>query len=101
VTRAGIPAAFPQEGAAKAIDNDRVVEWDYPWIPGRPAETRIYERDAVEVFFDGGTIRHRTPDGKEETRTFSRKDARFVPRDTIGSETAVAGAPRAVIIELK
>jgi hypothetical protein len=101
VTRPGTAAAFPREGAAKAIDNARVTEWDYVWIPGRRVETRIYERDAVEVFFDGGTIRYRTPDGKEETRTFARKDARFIPRGTIRSEEAVAGAPRAVIVELK
>jgi len=40
-----------------------------------------------------GTNRYRTPDGKEETRTFSRKDARFIPRGPIRREAAVAGAP--------
>ena len=55
----------------------------------------------MEVFFDPGTIRYRALDGKEETKTFKRKDARFVPRGTIDSEEAVSGSPRAVIVELK
>ena len=101
VPRPGTPAAFSREGAAKAIDNARVVEWDYVWIPGRTVETRVYERDAVEVFFDPGTIRYRTADGKEQTRTVQRKDAHFIPRGTVRSEEAIAGAPRAVIVELK
>ena len=29
VTKAGAPAAFPRDGARKAIDNERVFEWDY------------------------------------------------------------------------
>jgi len=53
------------------------------------------------VFFDGGASRYRTPDGKVVTRTFSRKDSRFIPRGTIRSEAPVVGTPRAVIVELK
>jgi hypothetical protein len=101
VTKAGVQAAFPRDGARKAIDNERVLEWDYTWAPNRPLAQHIHERDSVEVFFDPGTIRYRTADGKEETRTFKRKDARFVPRGTIDTEEAVSGSPRAVIVELK
>lgn len=101
VTKAGVPAAFPRAGARQAIDNARVLEWDYTWTPGRPVAQHIHDKDSVEVFFDPGTIRYRTADGKEETRTFKRKDARFVPRGTIDAEEAVTGAPRAVIVELK
>jgi hypothetical protein len=101
VTKAGVPAAFPRDGARKAIDNERVFEWDYTWTTGRAVAQHIHERDSVEVFFDPGTIRYRAADGKEETKTFKRKDARFVPRGTIDSEEAVSGSPRAVIVELK
>jgi len=101
VTKAGVPAAFPRDGARKAIDNERVFEWDYTWTTGKPVAQHIHERDSVEVFFDPGTIRYRTADGKEETKTFKRKDARFVPRGTIDAEETVSGSPRAVIVELK
>ena len=101
VTKAGVPAAFPRDGARQAIDNARVIEWDYTWTSGRPVAQHIHDKDAVEVFFDPGTIRYRTADGKEETRTFKRKDARFVARGTVDREEAASGSPRAVIVELK
>ena len=101
VTKAGVPAAFPRAGARKAIDNERVFEWDYTWTSGRPVGQHIHERDSVEVFFDPGTIRYRTADGTDDTKTFKRKDARFVPRGTVDTEQAVTGSPRAVIVELK
>ena len=102
VTKPGVPTAFPRDGAAKpAIDNARVLEWDYTWHMGKPVAQHIHDRDSVEVFFDPGTIRYRSVDGKEETRTFKRKDTRWIPRGTIESEEAIAGTPRAVTIELK
>jgi len=101
VTKPGMPAAFPRDGARQAIDNARVIEWDYTWTVGRPVPQHIHDKDTVEVFFDPGTIRYRTAEGKEETRTFKRKDARFVARGTVDTEEAVSGSPRAVIVELK
>jgi len=102
VTKSGVKPAFPREGAAKAaIDNARVLEWDYTWHTGTPVAQHIHERDSVEVFFDPGTIRYTTADGKQETRTFKRKDTRWIPRGTVETEEAVSGTPRAVTIELK
>jgi hypothetical protein len=102
VTRPGVKPAFPRDGAmTAAIDNARVLEWDYTWQTGRVVAQHVHERDSVEVFFDPGTIRYRTPDGKEETRTFKRKDTRWIPRGTVETEEAIAGTPRAVTIELK
>jgi hypothetical protein len=102
VTRPGMLTAFPREGARKAaIDNDRVREWDYTWQPGKLVPMHIHDRDSVEVFFDPGTIRYKTQDGKEESRTFKRKDTRWIPRGTMESEEAISGTPRAVTIELK
>jgi hypothetical protein len=101
VEAAGIPKAFPREGAVKAIDNDRVTEWDYTWIPGRKVDTHSHERDSVQVFFAGGTIRFTSRDGKVETKTFKFGDTRFIPRGTVDAEEAITGSPRAVTIELK
>ena len=60
VTKAGVPAAFPRDGARQAIDNARVIEWDYTWTVSRPVPQHIHDKDTVEVFFDPGTIRYRT-----------------------------------------
>lgn len=99
--QSALPPAFPREGATKAIDNERVIEWDHTWTVGRPIPTHVHGKDSVQVFFQGGTIRFTTPDGKVETRTFVFGDARFIPRGTIDAEEAVSGSPRAVTIELR
>jgi hypothetical protein len=96
----GIPTAFPRDGAIKAIDNQRVLEWDYTWTTGKPLSTHVHDKDSVQVFFQGGTIKF-TSAGKVETKTFKFGDARFIPGGTVDSEEAVAGSPRAVTIELK
>lgn len=102
VTKPGVRPAFPRDGAMKAaIDNARVLEWDYTWHTGTPVPQHIHERDSVEVFFDGGTMRYTSADGKVETRTLARKDTRWIPRGTIETEEAIGGTPRAVTIELK
>jgi hypothetical protein len=95
------PPAFPREGAIKAIENARVIEWDHTWIVGRPLSSHVHDKDSVQVFFQGGTIRFTNADGKAETKTFKFGDARFIPRGTVDNEEAVSGSPRAVTIELK
>jgi hypothetical protein len=40
-------------------------------------------------------------DGREETKTWKFKDARFVPGGYVDTEEVVSGSPRAAIIELK
>ena len=97
----GMPTAFPREGATKAIDNQRVIEWDHTWQKGKPVAMHLHDRDSVQVFFEGGTIRFTGAGGKAETKTFAFKDARFIPRGTIDAEEAVSGSPHAVTIELK
>jgi hypothetical protein len=104
-TSSKMDPAFPREGAKDVIDNERVREWDYTWLssknPSKPAPLRVYTRDSVQVFFAGGTIRYRTADGKETTKTVAMKDAFFIPQDTVRSEEAISGEPRAITIELK
>lgn len=101
VDRKGLPPAFPRTGSIKAIDNARVMEWDYTWEVGRPVDTHVHDRDSVQVFFTPGTIKFTAQDGKVTTQTFKFGDARFISRGTIDREEAVSGSPRAVTIELK
>jgi hypothetical protein len=97
----GVPAAFPRAGAIMAIDNARVTEWDYTWTVGRPVPSHVHDKDSVQVFFQGGTIKFTDADGKVEIKTFATGDARFIPRGTIDTEEATGGSPRAITIELK
>lgn len=101
LTNTGLPPAFPRTGSIKAIDNARVMEWDYTWQVGRPVDTHVHDRDSVQVFFTPGTIKFTGQDGKVTTQTFKFGDARFIPRGTIDREEAVDGTPRAITIELK
>lgn len=74
VTRPGLPTAFPREGATTpAIDNVRVLEWDYTWLPERMVAMHIHDRDAVQVFASGGTIRFTSEDGSRRSRLSRRK----------------------------
>lgn len=98
---ADMPTAFPREGAIKAIDNERVVEWDYTWKVGRVVPTHMHDKDSVQVFFQGGAIKFTDANGKSETKRFEFGDARFIPRGTVRSEEAMEGSPRAITIELK
>jgi hypothetical protein len=97
----GMTTAFPRPGATMAIDNARVVEWDYTWKVGQPVATHVHDKDSVQVFFEGGTIRFTGTDGTVTTRTFAFGDAHFIPRGTVDTEEAIEGSPRAVTIELK
>jgi hypothetical protein len=97
----GMVSAFPRDGAKKEIDNERVTFWDYTWSLNRPVPMHFHDKDAVEVFVQGGTIRTRSRDGHEESKTWAVKDARFVAGNQVDSEEAVSGSPRAIVIELK
>jgi len=98
---AGPAAQFPRAGATNVLENDRVRMWDYTWKPGVPAGPHTHDTDTIEVFVTGGTIRSTAPDGKTETYEVAFKTARFVPRGRVDREEAVAGEPRAIVIEVK
>jgi len=100
-TAAAAKAVAWRDGAVNVLDNDRVTMWDYTWKQGVGAALHDPAKDSIEVFVAGGTLRSRDALGHEESKTFAAQDARFVPRGTILSETAAAGAPRVIVIELK
>lgn len=97
----GMTAAFPQDGAEMAIDNDRVMEWVHAWEIGKPLATHMHNIDSVQVFYSPGTLRFTDANGNSRTQDFVIGDARFIPAGTIDTEEAVSGAPKAVTIEIK
>jgi len=97
----GMRTAYPREGAKDVLDNARVIEWDYTWKTNVPVAMHVHDKDSIEIFVAGGTIRTKMADGREETKTVAVKDARFVPRGQMDTEEAISGSPRAIIIELR
>ncbi len=100
--KAGVPGAFPREGAIKVFEDNRVIAWDYTWRPGRPAPPHADYHDSVAVFLEQGTMRA-TAGGREIWKANrQRGQAVYSPRSAdVYSEEAVSGTPRAVIVELK
>lgn len=98
---AGSAAAFPREGATNVLENPRVRMWDYTWPADTAVGPHVYAHDSVEVYVTGGTIRTRAADGRETMRQVAFTQARFVPRGTVETQTAVGAPPRMVVVELK
>jgi hypothetical protein len=96
----GSMSAFPREGAKNVLENERVRMWDYTW-PSTSVGPFLFALDSIEVYVTAGTLRIRTPDGKEEVRQVAPKQARFISRGRVEAQSAVGPGPRAIVIELK
>jgi quercetin dioxygenase-like cupin family protein len=97
----GNPPAFPRDGARLLLDNERVAVWDYKWAAGGTVPRHHHTRDAVVIWFENGRIRSDPASGPSSELAAEVGQARFAPRGTIHSETAIAGTPRAIVVEIK
>ncbi len=97
----GLKNAFPREGAVNRLENERVVIWDYRWIPGRPTPMHFHDKDTVVVVMDDGELESTAPDGKSQVSRVTRGQASFNSGNRSHSEKLVSGAARAIIVELK
>jgi quercetin dioxygenase-like cupin family protein len=97
----GYPNAFPRKGAEKRLENDRVVIWEYRWIPGEPTPMHFHDKDVVVVVMEGGELASTTPDGTRRVAKLARGEASFTPGDRVHTEEHVSGAARAILVELK
>jgi len=101
-SEAGLPGAFPREGAVKLMENDRVIAWDYTWKPGRVVPRHADYHDTVSVFLDGGALAAGPDGGTNVPVIRTTGQAIYTPASAHAStEEAVRGMPRAVILELK
>lgn len=97
----GLPSAFPRDGAVNRLENDRVVIWEYAWMPGKPTPQHFHDKDVIVVFMADGVLRSVTPDGEVSETEVHRGEASFTRGGRAHSEALVSGAPRAIIVELK
>jgi quercetin dioxygenase-like cupin family protein len=97
---AGVPPAFPRDGATKLLENERVTVWNVTW-PGGSAPTHFHASDVVVVGIEVGTTRSTPLRGQPSTTAWKFGDVRFNPRGRVHREEVVAGAPRIVAVEVK
>lgn len=95
------PNAFPRPGAKKALENDKVVVWDYTWTLGQPTPMHFHDKDVVVVYLKDGKLASTTPDGKRVVNPLSVGKTTFNARNRVHTETLAEGQSRAIITEFK
>jgi hypothetical protein len=101
VNSAGLPLAFPRLGAIKALENDRVVIWNYTFRFGARTRLHFHDKDAVVVYRYDGSIASITPDGKTVVNDDKANTARFNKGGRTHYEKLVKGRESIIIVELK
>jgi quercetin dioxygenase-like cupin family protein len=99
--KSGYPNAFPREGSKKVLENDRVIVWDYTWLPGRPTPMHFHNTDVVVMYTEDGTLKSTTPDGQSVLNEYTPGIIKFNLRDRIHTEELVKGKAHAMMMELK
>jgi hypothetical protein len=92
---------FPPDRAAKALDNDRLIAWDFAWKAGEKVPMHMEDFDSVTVFLVPGTIRSVDAHGKAKTDERKAGDVVYAARGQALTQEAIAGSPRAIIVQLK
>jgi quercetin dioxygenase-like cupin family protein len=96
------PPAFPREGAAKILENDRVILWDVTLANNHRSEPHAHGYDAMSVTLAGGVVRDVGLDGAVEERRFETGDVQFQAGGRIHASEGASDIPRrAIVIEFK
>ena len=98
---AGMPNAFPREGAQKMFENDRAIAWKFSWMPGVAVPMHHHDKDTVMVFRYDGPIRSTNPKGEVSILPFGKNEIRFSPAGTTHTETLAGEKQSAADLELK
>jgi hypothetical protein len=99
--RSGHPAAFPRPNVKKALENDRVVVWDYTWTPGVPTPTHFHDKDVVVIYLEDGALKSVEPSGQSAINEHYYGFTKFNPGNRVHFEELAKGKARAIIVELK
>jgi len=101
VNKSGLPSAFPRPGSRKVLENDRVVVWNYTWVPNVPTPMHYHDKDVVVVYRYDGSLKSTTPDGKSVVNEYKFGTIRFNKADRTHFEELVSGQQSAMMMELK
>jgi hypothetical protein len=97
----GYPLAFPRPGVKKLFENERVIVWDYTWIPGVATPMHFHDKDVVALFLEDGDLKSTTPDGQAVVTAYAAVTVKYNLRSRIHTETLVRGTQHAIITELR
>jgi hypothetical protein len=92
---------FPREGARLVVENERVALWDYTWRADRPVGLHVHNRDTVLVPVSAGEIRVQFRNGETRISRLVPGEVMYFSGADAHSEEAIAGSPRAIVVELK
>ena len=95
------PEAFPREGARLVVDNARVAIWDYQWLADRPVGLHVHSRDTVLVPVTAGEVRVDFETGETRVTHLVPGEVMYFSGAGAHREQAIAGSPRAILVELK
>jgi len=97
----GYPAAFPRPNSVKAFENDRVVVWQYSWIPNVPTPMHFHDKDIVVGYRYDGDLKSITPDGASMVNPYKTGDIRFNKGNRSHYELLTTARQSAMMTELK
>ena len=96
------PPPFPSDGATLERENDFVAVWDATRAAGPTAPLQELTVDQVSVTLTPAAVKITGPDGERAIEYEPLGFARFEPRGSIRSITAVGDTPsRAVVFQIK
>ena len=99
--KSGLPPAFPRPGSKKILENDRVIVWNYTWMPGVPTPMHYHDKDVVVVYRYDGSLKSTTPSGEVVVNDYKFGTIRFNKADRSHTEELVKGQQSAIMMELK
>jgi hypothetical protein len=94
-------ATVQTAGDRSVLDNDRVAVWDHRWATKPRASAEYHDRDRLLVVLEGGDVRGTGHDGSATVSRLTVGQVIFETRGSSSREEAIAGSPRAVVVELK
>ena len=99
--KSGLPNAFPRPGSKKRLENDRVIVWNYTWMPGVPTPMHYHDKDVVVVYRYDGSLKSTPPKGDVVVNDYKFGTIKYNLRDRSHSEELVKGQQSAIMMELK
>ena len=97
-----LPPAYPRLGAAKLIENQRVVVWNIAWLKGEPSPLHRHIYDLVGVYHAPGDRMIIAVDGSKRPVTTKAGDIAFQRKGVTHIEEGTSDSPlRAVFVEMK
>jgi len=96
-----LPPPFPRDGAARLLENDRVMVWDVAWLrQAYPVHRHVY--DYAGVYYTSGDRIIVSESGARSPAATAAWDTFFFRRGVTHSEEGASDAPlRAVFVEFK